>query len=78
MGIDAVRHVTSRMPEYHLSRIVIDFGVIKPCGAGVAGIVEFMLFAVYQFHDAGEKTGKAAIGIGLAAIVGYQMGTVAG
>lgn len=50
MGIDAVRHVTLRVPEYHLPCVVIDVGVIKPRGAGVAGVMELMLFAVYQFH----------------------------
>lgn len=78
MGIDAISHIIACMSENHFSGVVIHLGVIKPRGAGVAGVVELMLFAVYQFHDTDEEAGKAAIGIGHAAIVGYQMRTIAG
>ena len=57
MGIDAVRHIIARMPENHFLGVVVHLGVIKPRGAGVAGVVELMLFAVHQFHNMGEKAG---------------------
>ena len=57
MGIDAVRHIIACMPENHFLGIVIHLSVIKPRGAGVAGVVELMLFAVYQFHDTDEEAG---------------------
>ena len=75
MGIDAVRHIIACMTEYHFLGVVIHFGVVKPRGASVAGVVGFMLFAVYQFHDTDEEAGKAAIGIGLAACIAEEMAT---